>query len=425
MITHVSPRARVGLAAFALATIALFTILLARFGGPQLGGGRAVYARFADAQGLTPNADVLVRGVRVGRVAAITAGGARSRVKLELDANAPALHRDAVATVGSKTPLGESFVVLDPGTGSPSLGGAPRTIATRPTVQIDDALSVLDRAGREDLRRVLASSARALRSPAASQQVSDTLAALDQATVALKGLAGTLQGQDGQIATTVTNARSVLHELGDHDSAVRSIVHDGRTTLAALAAARAAIGPSLQRARTVVRKANTTLGAARPLIAEAQPFVAAVDDAAPHLSSALRTLPATMTAANGLIAKLPAVQRAASPTLRTARHHLPAIDRAVRALGPALQNIVPMLGYLAPRANTIAAWFSNTAALGQNGDAKGRWARFFVGFDPSSGFGLPGSPPGNSYPQPDDAAHNGAYRPGDFPHLMPFRPDSG
>jgi hypothetical protein len=81
-----------------------------------------------------------------------------------------------------------------------------------------------------------------------------------------------------------------------------------------------------------------------------------------------------------------------------------------------------MLQYLAPRANTIAAWFSNTDALGQNGDAKGRWARFFVGFDPSTGFGLPGSPPGNSYTEPGDAAHNAGYKPGDFPHLLPFKP---
>jgi phospholipid/cholesterol/gamma-HCH transport system substrate-binding protein len=60
--------------------------------------------------------------------------------------------------------------------------------------------------------------------------------------------------------------------------------------------------------------------------------------------------------------------------------------------------------------------------LGQNGDAKGRWARFFVGFDPSTGFGLPGAPAGNSYTEPNDAAHNAAYKPGDFPRLMPFRP---
>jgi phospholipid/cholesterol/gamma-HCH transport system substrate-binding protein len=172
----------------------------------------------------------------------------------------------------------------------------------------------------------------------------------------------------------------------------------------------------------VVHGANSTLAAARPLIAEARPFAASLDAAAPHLTGALRALPETTTGAAALFRRLPAIQAAASPLLSTATRDLPAIDRLVKTLGPDLQDAVPMLQYLAPRANTIAAWFSNTDALGQNGDAKGRWARFFVGFDPSTGFGLPGSPPGNSYTEPGDAARNAAYKPGDFPHLLPFKP---
>ena len=418
MITHISIRARIALAVFALATVAIFVSLMARFGGPQVDRGRTVSATFADTQGLTQNADVLVRGVRVGHVVSIKLDGARSTVKLALDGAAPALHSDAVATVGSKTPLGESFVDLDPGT----RGAAPTVLRTRRTVQIDDALSVLDRAGRTDLRRVLAVASTALRSPQSAQQLSDTLAGLDQAALALQALTGTLRGQDGQIASTVQNARGILSEVGDHDAAVRSIVANGRATVQALATARGSIGPSLDGAAKLVRGANATLAQARPLIAEATPFAANVDAAAPHLTRALRALPQTAASAGDLLRELPALKTAASPLLATAAHDLPAIDAAVRALGPDLQNLVPMLQYLAPRANTIAAWFSNTDALGQNGDAKGRWARFFVGFDPSTGFGLPGSPPGNSYTEPDDAAHNAAYKPGDFPHLMPFRP---
>jgi hypothetical protein len=77
-----------------------------------------------------------------------------------------------------------------------------------------------------------------------------------------------------------------------------------------------------------------------------------------------------------------------------------------------------MIRYLAPRADTIAAWFANTAALGRSGDSKGRWARFLVLFDPASALGIPGAdPPGNAYTEPGDAAANRAFRPGDFPRL--------
>jgi hypothetical protein len=82
-----------------------------------------------------------------------------------------------------------------------------------------------------------------------------------------------------------------------------------------------------------------------------------------------------------------------------------------------------MVRFLAPRANTAAAWFANTADLGSNGDAKGKWARFFIFTDPATASGGPApSPPGNAYTKPDDAAHNAPYRPGDYPRLMPFRP---
>src|SRR4051794_23572440 len=422
MITHISIRARVVLAVFALASIAVFTVLLGRFGGPQVGAGSTVYARFADAEGLSQNADVLVRGVPVGHVASIKTTRGGSTVALDLAHGAPALHRDASARIGSKTPLGESFVDLDPGTSAARSVGGDVRIATRPSVQIDDALSVLDRSGRASLRQVLSESATALRAPGASQQLSDTLAALDRATVALKALTGTVNGQGGQIASAVTSARALLREIGDHDASVRGIVRGGRSTITALAAADGAIGPSLDRAARIVHSATATLAAARPLIAQVRPFSSDVEAVAPHLSGALRALPKTASAADRLMTALPSVERSALPAFATARHDLPAIDSAVRALGPALRDTIPMLRYLAPRANTIAAWFSNTDALGQNGDVKGRWARFFVGFDPSSGFGLPRGPPGNSYTEPGDAAHSSGFRPGDFPHLMPFRP---
>ena len=75
--------------------------------------------------------------------------------------------------------------------------------------------------------------------------------------------------------------------------------------------------------------------------------------------------------------------------------------------------------YLEPRANTIAAWFANTADLGLHGDAKGSWARFFIFADPQSAVGAPTTLAANSYTRPGDAAHNQRYREGDYPHLEP------
>jgi hypothetical protein len=118
---------------------------------------------------------------------------------------------------------------------------------------------------------------------------------------------------------------------------------------------------------------------------------------------------------------------------------VPFLDRALpivraarpvaRGLAPALGNTVPIARYLKPRRNTIAAWFANTDDLGQNGDSKGKWARFFLFVEPGTAFGLPGTSENsgnafrnNAYTQPDDAAHNEAFEPGGYPRLEPFKP---
>src|SRR5205823_3267830 len=80
---------------------------------------------------------------------------------------------------------------------------------------------------------------------------------------------------------------------------------------------------------------------------------------------------------------------------------------------------VTMARYLAPRSDTIAAWFANTADLGLHGDAKGSWARFFIFADPQSAVGARTTLGANSYTRPGDAADNQPYRPGDYPRLQP------
>ena len=62
---------------------------------------------------------------------------------------------------------------------------------------------------------------------------------------------------------------------------------------------------------------------------------------------------------------------------------------------------------------------ANTAALGTNGDAKGRWARFFVFMDPATLFAQKSDLPVNAYTPPDDALRPRAFRAGDFERLLP------
>jgi phospholipid/cholesterol/gamma-HCH transport system substrate-binding protein len=193
--------------------------------------------------------------------------------------------------------------------------------------------------------------------------------------------------------------------------------------LSAVAAERGPLRATLRALPGVLAEGRLTLAEAHPLLGEALPVATSLRVAAPSLTAALKELPPVLRSARVLVARGPVLERAARPALAAARSLLPVAAPAVRLLGPALANAVPMIRFLAPRANTTAAWFANTADLGSNGDAKGKWARFFLFTDQATASGVPaGAPAGNTYTKPDDAAHNEPYHPGDFPRLMPYGP---
>ncbi|MEA2293902.1 MAG: phospholipid/cholesterol/gamma-HCH transport system substrate-binding protein [Solirubrobacteraceae bacterium] len=244
MSTELTRGARLGLLVFAVVTVGLFGVLAARFGGPgiRLHQPARFHAFVADAQGLPQRADVLVRGVAVGHVSAIDGAGARARLELELGDGAPALRPDATVRVGAKTPLGESFVDLDPGA-RPGRFDARHALPARDAVQVDEALGVLGPRARSDLRGILATTGPALH----AADISATVAELERATRELRTLGDTLRGQDTDVAQTVQASRDVLGELGAHTAAVRAIVADGETTLRAAGARPAALRDALGR----------------------------------------------------------------------------------------------------------------------------------------------------------------------------------
>jgi phospholipid/cholesterol/gamma-HCH transport system substrate-binding protein len=413
-----------GLAVFAAVSAAIFLLLSARIGGPGFDQAPAftLRATFADAEGLSQGSDVLVRGLKVGEVRSTTTRGAVTEVVLGLDSARLPLHRDASLSVGEKTPLGEAFADLHLGrSGSRPPSGA--RVRARSSVEIDEALSLLDPAGRKSMVALTKTLGRGASSPAAAARVRATVDGLTGTVDSLHSLTATLHGQERDIATAVGSSRVVLGEIGRHDTAIRSIVRDGRTALSAVAAQRVGLRATLRRLPVVVDGARSTLAEAHPLLGEALPVAGALRSAAPSLTAAMNELPPVLRSARALVDRGPVLERAARPALTAARSLLPVAAPAVRLLGPALANAVPMMRFLAPRANTAAAWFANTADLGSHGDAKGKWARFFLFTDQATATGAPaGPPPGNTYTKPGDAAHNQPYRPGDFPRLMPFGP---
>ncbi|MEV4139044.1 MlaD family protein [Dactylosporangium sp. NPDC049742] len=84
-------------------------------GDRLLGRGYVVYADFAEAGGIFPNAPVTYRGVPVGRVDAVALhdGGARAQMRID---DGVLVSRDTRAVVGQRSAVGEQFLDLRPET---------------------------------------------------------------------------------------------------------------------------------------------------------------------------------------------------------------------------------------------------------------------------------------------------------------------
>ena len=427
MKLHISRPWAIALVVFLLAAGALFLTLSSRFGGPSLvrTSTYELTAMFADTQGLAKKSDVLVRGVKVGEVGAIDVRDGLAHVRLDLQPRYAPVDRAATVRVAQKTVLGEAYVNLIPSRRSSDPLPDGSKLAREnvlASVELDEALGALDEPARRDLTSMLDTLARGAADPATADRVNATLGEIDSLTGALRRLTATLKGQESTITATVQDSRIVLRELGRREEQVTRIVSDGRATLEALGGRQRALDAGLRELPQLLVSARTTLDEARPLLREARPLVDDLRRAAPALTPAIADLRPVAGDGASLVRGLPRLARTAVPVLRRADGVVKAARPVARALSPTFANLVPAVRYVEPRRRALAAWFSQTAGLGRQGDAKGRWARFFIFVDPQTAAGIPGPRQGNAYTPPDDALNNQAHKPGSYSRLLPFKP---
>jgi phospholipid/cholesterol/gamma-HCH transport system substrate-binding protein len=416
-----------GLIVAFIAAIALFLFFMSRFGGPsvRVSSPYEVSALVPDSEGLAPRSDVLDRGVRVGEVESVDIEGDRALVKLAIDGDYAPLPGDSTVRIAQKTLFGESYIDLGLGRAASSLPDGTRLASSHvlpAAVDIDEALSALDAPARRDLQQVIQTFGRGASIPDASGRVSATVGGLARTTSELRRLTQTLDGQEGEIAAAVRDGGTVVDTLARRDASIRQVVVGGRATLTALASRSDSLKAGLGELPGLLESARSTLTDARPLIGEARPLAADLATAAKPLREALLDVPPAARSANAVLRGLPAFNRTALPFLDHTDRVLGLAAPAAEPLTAAFRNLQPIVKYLSDRRTAVAAWFTNTGDLGASSDSKGHFARFFVGFEPGTAFGLPGTFQNNAYTGPDDALANRPYS--GFPRLMPYNAES-
>jgi phospholipid/cholesterol/gamma-HCH transport system substrate-binding protein len=147
------------MAGFALSCFGLLLFLWLAFGGPiplQPKGYRFNIA-FREAATLSPEADVRISGVSVGKVKVVKPDKktGESDATIELDTAYAPIPKDTKAILRQKTLLGETYVELSPGSrraGTVPENGRLPDGAVSQTVELDEIFRAFDQKTRESFR---------------------------------------------------------------------------------------------------------------------------------------------------------------------------------------------------------------------------------------------------------------------------------
>jgi phospholipid/cholesterol/gamma-HCH transport system substrate-binding protein len=407
--------------------IAMFIYLVPRFGGPSLSFSQPyqLRAQFHNTLALEKSAGVLIRGVDVGSVSGISVNGDVATVTFTVgNQYEPLLHADATVRIGLKTALGEPYVDLTPGTApAPRLRSGALIRHTIPTVTVDQALQTLSAGNESQITSLLHTAAAGVAAPLAEQELGATIVQSTRFVDQLDTLTSTLHGQDGELATLVRDGTATLTALGSRQQSLAAIVRDGRLALGAVAAQNAALRAGMHELPSLLDSARSTLITAHPLLVDARPVVVNLGRAAPALTVDFEKLRPVSADASTVLADLPGFNATAVGVLHRAVPAVDAVRPAARGIVPDLANLIPVGSYLQQHERELVAWFSQTRAASEFGDAKGKFYRFLIFAEPDTLLGINGLGQlagANPYTAPGDATNNQAYRPGDYQRLMPY-----
>lgn len=102
--------------------------------------GYEVYAIFSNSGGLKTGSSVVIAGVDVGRVKAITLEDYQARVILNLPENVN-IQEDAIASIKTRGLIGEKYIEITPGGSEKLIPPGGRIRETQPAVDLEELIS--------------------------------------------------------------------------------------------------------------------------------------------------------------------------------------------------------------------------------------------------------------------------------------------
>ncbi|MEO6793247.1 MAG: MCE family protein [Mycobacterium sp.] len=196
--------------------------------------GKTYQGYFADAGGVMAGNDVIVSGIRVGKVTKVALAGASAKVSFTVDRNVR-VGDQSLAAIRTDTVLGEKALSISPA-GAGSVTEIPLG-RTRSPYTLNNALQDLGGNVR-DLDKPRFEEALAVLTDSMREATPQLRGALDGVTA----LSRSINRRDEALGQLLTHAKSVTGVLNQRAAQVNRLVLDGNQLFAALDERRQALG---------------------------------------------------------------------------------------------------------------------------------------------------------------------------------------
>lgn len=274
-------------------TVVICVVLIAfgYAGLPFWPQGKTYAAYFSDAAGITSGNNVLVSGVKVGKVSDVSLAGDTAKVTFTVDRHVE-VGDQSLAAIRTDTILGERSISVSPG----GRGHATVIPLSRTTTPYTLAGALED----------LGQNATNLNKPQFEHALQVLTNTLHDATPGLRGaldgvttLSRTLNSRDEALQGLLTHAKSVTAVLSDRAGQVRQLVDDGNQLFAALDERRAALGSLISGIQGVSAQLSGFVNDNRrefgPALSKINDVMANLNERRDYITEALKRLPTYAT----------------------------------------------------------------------------------------------------------------------------------
>ncbi|KRF17057.1 hypothetical protein ASG90_06920 [Nocardioides sp. Soil797] len=392
-----------------IVALMVFFVYLSLTASSGLPGQRHTYvtARFADVGGLRVGDDVREASVRVGQVHSIEFVDGHPEVRLQLDSDHE-VYADAEAAIGARSPLGQNFVELSPG--SRDAGHLDEdTISVSHTSNpgsLDKLLSTFDAKTRKATGSLLKQTGTGLSGH--SQDLSDFARTSPDLLSDLGEVAGRLSTDDANLAGTLAEAQVLATRLQGSDQQLASLVDRLSTTMDAVAVDGAApLASALDRAPETLRTARAALKEVRTPLDDVATTMVNLRSGSRSLGKSTTNLLGLLREARTPLSKVPAVAKDAEPAVESLDGVAVDASPLAQRLEKTWDSADEPATVLSPYAAEISRFFTYWNSANRFRDKSGHYLRIDLVVRPESVIGVTNLKDPlvhrNPYPAPEES----------------------